>query len=817
MEHKHQDILDRLTLEEKCSLLSGKGFWETKEIKSAGIPSFFVSDGPSGLRKQGNKAADNLGINGSLPAVCMPSSATTANSWNPEVTRLVGQTIGEEAASENVSILLAPGINMKRNPCCGRNFEYFSEDPYLAGKMASGYIQGVQSNGVGTCLKHFACNNQEIRRLIYDSVLDERTLREIYLTAFEIAVKEAHPWSIMSAYNKVNGVYAHENQHLLKDILRDDWKFDGVVISDWGANNDRVLSVKAGGDLEMPTTKGETNREVVKAVKEGRLDISYVDDIADRLIDLALKAQEKRKSYPKKYDKEAHHLAAQKAAEESLVLLKNKDKVLPLKPGTKVGIVGDFASDIRYQGAGSSMVNPLKVDQIKDILKEYPLEVKGYAQGFNRYGKHSQKLIDKALKLAEKCDVILLFCGLDEVTEAEGMDRNNIRLPLNQRQLISALYHTEKKIVLILEAGAPIEMPFADRVDAILHAYLSGEAGARAIMNIITGKVNPSGKLAESYPFGYADCPSADHFGKNDRTIEYRESIYIGYRYYNTPGTESRFPFGYGLSYTTFEYSNLKVDKEGVSFTLTNTGSLDGKEVCEMYIGKKDSEIFRPKNELKGFKKVFLHAGESKTITIPFDDYSFRYWNTATNRFEIEGGVYQIYVGPSSVTFPLQGEITLEGTHAPNPYNKEKLPHYYSHQVRVIPDEEFEELLGHKIPSRGIDFVKKHRIHVDYNSAVCDLRYAKGWSGRFFAHCIHFAIGFLRKIGKRQLANTLIMGVYYNPIRGLSRMSGAAISMAQVDGLVLMFNGHFHKGLHHFLKMGRVQKKEEKKEKKETK
>ena len=400
---KHQDIIEKMTLEEKASLLSGKNFWETQEVPSVNLPSIFLSDGPNGLRKQA-KAADHLGLNPSIPAVCMPTSATSANSWDPEVLHLVGKTIGEEAAVNDVSLLLGPGINMKRNPRCGRNFEYFSEDPYLAGRLAIGYVEGVQENGIGVCLKHFACNNQEIRRITSNSVLDERTLREIYLAAFEMTVKKAKPLSVMSSYNKVNDIYANENPHLLQEILRDDWGFEGIVVSDWGGDTDRIAAVKAGSELEMPTTDGETNREVVKAVKEGRLTEGDVDVLVDRIIDVILNTKEHLKDAPKEFDKEEHHLLAQRVAEESLVLLKNKDHALPLKPEEKVAIIGDFATNMRYQGAGSSVVNPLKVDQINEVIGEYPLKVIGYEKGFKRYGKKSQRLIDKALKLAEKAD-----------------------------------------------------------------------------------------------------------------------------------------------------------------------------------------------------------------------------------------------------------------------------------------------------------------------------------------------------------------------------------------------------------------------------
>ncbi len=808
MELKHKELIAGLTLEQKCSLLSGMDFWQTEEIKGK-IPAAFLSDGPSGLRKQA-KAADHLGLNPSIPAVCMPSSATVANSWDPELAYLVGKTIGEEASAAEVTLLLGPGVNMKRNPRCGRNFEYFSEDPYLAGKMAGGYIRGVQSNGIGSCIKHYAANNQEIRRMTSDSIVDERALREIYLEAFEIAIKESNPAAVMTSYNKLNGIYANENEHLLREILRNEWGYQGVVVSDWGGDNDRVAALKASSDLEMPTSGGETDAEVVAAVKEGKIAESYVDESVDRLLEMILKASENLKKASREFDKDAHHLTAQKVAEESIVLLKNNDHLLPLAAKTKVAIVGDFAKDARYQGAGSSVVNPLHVDQILDVIKEYPLSYVGFEPGFKRYGKKSQRLIDKAVKLAEKADVVLLFCGLDEVTEAEGMDRPNIRLPGNQRDLIAALYHTGKKVVLVMECGSVVEMPYVSRVDAIVHAYLSGEAGARAILNVITGKVNPSGKLAESVPFGYADCPSADHFGKSDRTIEYRESIFIGYRYYNSSGAYARIPFGYGLSYTKFAYRDLEITDKGVKFKIKNVGKVDGKEIAQLYVSKRHSFVFRPRIELKGFVKVALKAGEEKTVEIPFDEYTFRYFDISSKRFETEGGEYQIFVGSSSKDLLLDGVITKEGTVSVGPYDVEKIRHYMKGEVREVPDAEFKEILGSDIPEKDLRFIKKHRIEVDYNTSVSDLRYAKGWTGRLTERVIRHLIGFLRWIGKRTTANTLVMGVYYNPVRAFSRMTGAAISMAQLDGLIMMFNGHFFKGLHHFFKMGRARKKAQK-------
>ena len=809
---KHGDIIGKMTLDEKVSLLSGKNFWETMDLKSFGIPSIFLCDGPTGLRKQA-KAADQLGLNPSIPSTCFPSSSTIANSWDPSVSESVGSAIGEEALAADVSVLLGPGVNIKRNPRCGRNFEYYSEDPLLAGKMASGFIRGLQSHGIAACVKHFACNNQETRRLTIDSVLDERTLREIYLPAFEIAVKEAGVKAVMSSYNKINGTYANENRHLYR-ILREEWGFKGIVVTDWGGDNDRVEALEAGDDLEMPTTGGETNLDVKAAIEHGQLKEAILDERIDCLLDLILSLPKTGSGIHKTFDKATHHLIAQKAAEESIVLLKNDGSVLPLKKGQKVAIVGEFAKKPRFQGAGSSIVNPLKLDSILGCAKEYDIDLVGYEPGFERYGKASDKLIKKAVALASRAEIVVTFIGLDEITEAEGIDRGNIRLPDNQRELISALYHTGKKIVLVINCGAVIEMPFEDRASAIVHGYLGGEAGARAMLNVLTGKVNPSGKLAETYSYGYTDVPSADHFARNDKTVEYREGIYVGYRYFTSAGIDVRFPFGFGLSYTKFAYSGLQISPTGVSFKITNVGKVAGKEIAQLYIGLKDGKVFRPVQELKGFSKVTLEPGETKDVTIAFDDRSFSYFNVKTSTFEIEEGDYDILIGSSCEDVRLSGKLHQNGTSAPNPYDPVLLPHYYSHKVRSVPNEEFELLIGHKAPLTGQMFIRKNRILIDYNSSVSDLRYSKGWTGRLFSWGIRTAIKLLRAIGKRSDANTLIMGVYYQPMRGLSRMTGGGICWKQLDGLILMFNGHCHKGVHKFFKEGRIKSKQRKAENK---
>ena len=816
MARKHQDIIDQLTLKEKASLISGKDFWQTVNIDRLNIPSAFLSDGPHGVRRQA-AAADHLGLNASIPATCYPTAATMANSWDPELGEGLGQRLGQEAAVQKVNILLGPGTNMKRNPLCGRNFEYFSEDPYLAGKMAAGYIRGIQSNGISACVKHFACNDQEENRMTLDSVLDERTFREIYLTAFEIAIKEGKSKSIMSAYNLINGVYANENEHLLVDILRKEWRFDGLVVTDWGGNNDGVLSLKCYNQLEMP---GNPDRpeEVIKAIEAGELEESVLDDNIDTLLDIIFDTMENGvNKAPEQFDVEEHHAFAQKCAEESAVLLKNKDDVLPLNNETKVAFIGDFLYLPRYQGAGSSIVNPTKLDKTSDLLKDAGLNVVGQCKGFNRYGKKNKKLHDEAINLASQADVVVLYLGLDEVTEAEGLDRTNLLLNDNQLELVKDIKELKKKIVVVLSCGSAIEVPFVEDVDAILHGYLNGQAGAQAILNILSGKVNPSGKLSETYPIKLEDVASSDNFPSHTRTIEYREAYGIGYRYFDIARVPVRFPFGFGLSYTKFEYNNLVINEKGVSFEITNAGSVKGKEVAQLYVALNQSGIIRPLKELKGFAKVELEPGETKKVEIPFDDKTFRYFNVKTNNWEIEKGTYSILVGAASDDIRLSGSIEQAGSGAELPYNKMELPSYAVGNLRNISDEEFAALLGHEIPDGSLPFYKKNRLVVDYNTTVKELRYAKRWVGRLVGKAIPWFVRVLRKFGNRELANTLVMGVVHQPLRGWSRFSQGGLRMSQLDGLVMVFNGHFWKGLHHFFKEGRKYKKIAKEEKKAQK
>ena len=800
-----------MTLKEKASLVSGKDFWQTVNIDRLGIPSAFLSDGPHGVRRQA-AAADHLGLNASIPATCYPTAATMANSWDPELGEGLGERLGAEAAAQKVNILLGPGTNIKRNPLCGRNFEYFSEDPYLAGKMAAGYIRGIQSNGISACVKHFACNNQEEARMTLDSIVDERTFREIYLTAFEIAVKEGKTKSIMSSYNLINGTFANENKHLLVDILRKEWGFKGLVVTDWGGNNDGVASLKCGNQLEMPGTP-DRPEAIIKAIENGELDESVLDDNVDVLLGVIFDTMENgvNKSCGA-FDNAVHHAYAQKCAEESAVLLKNNG-VLPLNNETKVAFIGDFLYLPRYQGAGSSIVNPTMLDKTVDCLKDYSFNLVGCARGFHRYGKKKTKLHKEAIDLANAADVVVLYLGLDEVTEAEGLDRENMRLPENQLELAQDIIDLGKKVVVVLSCGSAVEMPFAGGVDAILHCYLNGQAGASAALNILSGKVNPSGKLSETLPVKYEDVASSDNFPSHKRTIEYREGYGVGYRYFEKAEVKPLFPFGFGLSYTKFEYSNLIIDAKGVSFEITNVGKVDGKEIAQLYVGLDQSVMVRPVKELKGFIKVALKAGETKKVHIPFDDKTFRYFNVETNSWEIEKGNYSIYVGASSQDIRLSGVYEHAGTEAEPPYDKVKLPNYALGNLRNISDDEFELLLGHPIPNGDLPFYKKNRIVVDYNTTITELRYARGWIGRLVGKAIPWFTRVLTKLGKKELANTLIMGVVHQPMRGLSRFSGGGLRMSQLDGLIMMFNGHFFKGLHHYNKEGRKYKKLAKEEK----
>ena len=782
---KHQDMLEKMTLEEKAAFLSGKNVWQTRDFSRLGLPSICCSDGPHGVRKQAG-AGDHLGLNASLPATCFPTAATIANSWDEALGEELGTALGEEAMALDVNVLLGPGLNMKRSPLCGRNFEYFAEDPYLAGKMAASYIRGIQSRGVYACPKHFAVNSQELRRMAMNSVLDERSLREIYLTGFEIAVKEGKAKSIMTSYNEINGVYANENKHLLQDILRKEWGFDGIVITDWGASNDHAQGVAAGSDLEMPAPGLDSAREIIKAVEEKTLSMEELDECVDHLLDAVLTLTAAAEGKKNEFDKEAHHALARKAAEQSAVLLKNDDHILPLKEGTKVAFIGDFAMEPRYQGAGSSMVNPTQLEVLSDICENYDISVIGINRGYKRNGEEDAMLKKEALELAKMADVVVYCFGLDELSESEGMDRTHMRIPQNQIELLEALMQTNSNIVGLLSAGAAVEMPWEHCCKAILHGYLNGQAGASAMLNILTGKVNPSGKLNETYPVKYEDTPAYANFPSAQRNSEYRESLYIGYRYYDTADVPVKYPFGYGLSYTTFAYSDIAADKDGVTFTLENTGKYDGAEAVQMYVGLSDAKVFRPKKELKGFAKVFLKAGEKKTVHIAFDDKTFRYWNVKTDRWEEEGGSYTIMIGASSADIRLTALVERTGTQAELPYVKEEMPSYYSGQVQKVSDAEFTKLLGHEIPA------DTWSGQLGMNDAICQMYYAKSGLARLIYKILTHIKKKSEEKGKPDLN---VLFIYNMPFRGIAKMTGGAVSMDMVHGMVTAVNGHVFKGL----------------------
>lgn len=776
-------LLKKLTLEEKCALLSGAETFKTRGMPEHGIPQIWLSDGPHGLRKQAGES-DHLGLNPSVPATCFPTASAVANSWDAALGEEIGAALGEEAAAQEVSVVLGPGLNMKRNPLCGRSFEYFSEDPYLAGKLAAGYIRGIQSKGVAACPKHFAVNSQETRRMASDSIVDERTLREIYLTGFEIAVKEGHPRSIMSSYNLVNGTYANENKHLLMEILRGEWGFDGAVITDWGGSNDHALGVKNGSTLEMPVPGGDSVRELLAAVESGKISESDIDARLSELLPLVFDTKAALDAAPREFDAAAHHALARRAAEESLVLLKNEGALLPLAAGTKVAVIGDFAKNPRYQGAGSSMVNSTQVDVLLDKLIDSELNVIGYQQGFDRHGKPDAALQKSACELAAQANTVILCMGLDEIAESEGLDRSNLRLAQNQVDLLQAVAAVNPKIVVVLYSGSVVETPWLDNCQALLYAALGGQAGAGAVADALAGKVNPCGKLAETWPLAYADVPSAADFATRRKTVEYREGLYIGYRYFTTAEKAVRFPFGYGMSYTTFAYSDMAADEQGGSLTVTNTGSVAGTEIVQLYIAKKSSELFRPAKELKGFARVTLAPGEKQRITIMLDDKAFRFWNVKANRWEIEGGEYELLVGASVEDIRLCEKISVHGTATVHPYEDVDLDCYYKGNVLSVSDADFEKLLGHPIPNG--------KTKIDRNLTLGELNHARSPLGWLVWLVLTILLDVSYKRGKPDLN---ILFQYNMPLRALAKMTNGAISMGMVDGIVMELQGFWILGL----------------------
>jgi len=664
-------ILTRMTLEEKAEICSGVGWWHTQAYESLGIPAIMMSDGPHGLRKQ-REDEDHLGIRDSKEAICFPTGSALASSWDRELINKVGRALGEECQAEDISIILGPGVNIKRSPLCGRNFEYLSEDPYLASEIAVSYIKGVQSQGVGTSLKHFAVNNQEHRRMSTSAEVDERTLREIYLAAFEKPVKEAQPWTVMCSYNRVNGEYCSENKYLLTDILKEEWGHQGFVVSDWGAVNDRAAGIEAGMELEMPSSHGDGTKRILEAIENGELSEEKLDEAVDRILKIIFKAVENNKE-DASYDKDAHHDLARSIAAECMILLKNEDEILPLNKESNIAIVGSLAKNPRYQGGGSSHINPTQIDNAYQELKKLLDDSAElyYAEGYHiDKDENDNTLIDDAVKAARNSDTTVIFAGLPDRYESEGYDRSTLAIPPNQQYLIEKIAQVQENVVVVLSNGSPIEMPWLDKVKGILEGYLAGQASGGAVADILLGEVNPSGKLAETFPVKLSDNPSYLNFPGEGDKVKYCEGIFVGYRYYDSKYIEPLFPFGYGLSYTEFEYSELTIDKDEitdqlnltVSLKVKNTGNIKGKEIIQLYVRDTDSTVIKADKELKGFVKIELEPGQEKEVSFTLDKRSFAYYNTDIKDWYVESGEYQILVGSSSRDIKLEETVEVEST-----------------------------------------------------------------------------------------------------------------------------------------------------------
>lgn len=778
---KYSNLISSMTIEEKIKMLSGANFWNTESIARLDIPSMMLTDGPHGLRKQGGKS-DHLGLNASIPATCFPTAATIANSWDPHLAYEMGTYLGREAVRENVSVLLGPGLNIKRNPLCGRNFEYFSEDPLLSGHMAAGLIRGIEELGISSCPKHFAVNSQEKLRMTIDEITDLRALHEIYLEGFRIALK-AKPKALMTSYNKVNGHYANESEYLIKDTLKDRFDYKGLIVTDWGGNNDRVAALKVGNQLEMPSSGGVTDLELLEAYESGAISETLIDTAVADILDIVyttkdgLARNEDEVVY--NYDADKHHQKAIEIAQQSIVMLKNE--ILPLKARSKVALIGDFAFKPRYQGAGSSLIEPTRIDSANDVFKVGQFELVGIERGYKRFGQKSSRLMRKAVALAKQSEYVLFYMGLDESSESEGLDRTHMRIMQNQIDVLKQVHKVNQNIIIILAGGAPVELDFEKYGKAILHGYLGGQGINKAIYNIVCGKVNPSGKLAETYPNRLEDVLSSKYYPGNETTAEHRESIFVGYRYFETANVNVRYPFGYGLSYTKFTYSNLELDSAGVSFTITNVGDVFGSEVAQLYVSANNSQIFRSKIELKGFAKVKLEAGESCQVRIDFDEHTFSYFNIKTDDWEQELGHYTVSIGSnirdihlsdqiklvSEVTAPKQIKVnrvvSTEGL-----YDRNTLSDYYDLKASVSRNQ-FESLYGSTLPKSTWDRNKP----LDLGDVIAQSQY-QGKLGRAIYKMLMFTNKLLLKIEKPIIANYVYFLVYM-PWRQVSRFTNGKV------------------------------------------
>ena len=768
-----ESILEKMTLEDKIALCEGASFWETKTYEKYGIPAMFLCDGPNGLRKQERASgADMLGVNESRPATCFPSGVTTADSWDEELVFEVGKAIGEEAKSQNVGVVLGPSCNLKRNPLCGRNFEYISEDPYLAGKMAAGFIRGVEGQGVGTSLKHFAANSQEKSRFTSDSVIDERTLRELYLTAFEIAVKEGKPSTVMCSYPKINGVHASDNKKLLTDILRTEWGFDGMVVTDWGAMNDRIEGFKAGCDLNMPGGSDYMFKECAQAVQAGWLLENDIDNCVRRVLKQALRAADVLKT-PFECDYDAHHETARRAAEQGAVLLKNENDILPLHGNAKIAVIGAMAKQMRYQGAGSSHVNARKLSQPLDFLTNAV-----YAPGCDDRGDTTDELIREAVAAAKNAEAAVVFAGLPDRYESEGFDRDHMKMPQGHIRMIEAVATANPNTIVVLMCGCAVECPWADNVKSILYMGLCGEAGGEAVANLLYGKLSPSGKLAESWPYRYGDVPSSETYCKQSDAL-YTEGIYVGYRYYDKAKVPVRWPFGYGLSYTTFGYSNLQISGKTVLITVTNMGKCPGAEVVQLYVAAPQNGIHRPIRELKGYKKIFLQPDEAQTVTFTLSDRSFAVWQDG---WKVPAGTYTVYVAGLSAQTEIDGEAI-----AVPAYQKGS---WYETCNGKPNQKDWEAMLGRKyIPP----VLKKGSFTMD--NTVMEMKdYSLIMKIMFKAVEATIAKGFG---GKKDYENPefrmLMNSSAGSPLRSMQISGG--MKGGVLPGMLEMANGHFFRGI----------------------
>lgn len=797
---KNTELLKKMTLEEKVSLLSGKDFWHLRGNVRLGLPELMITDGPHGLRKQ-NPNGEKKGLSNSVPTTCFPTAATTACSWDPEILYKMGEAMAEECLQEKVSVILGPGVNMKRSPLCGRNFEYFSEDPLLAGELAAGLINGIQSKGVGTSIKHFAVNSQEKHRMTIDSVVDERAFREIYLTAFEIAVKKSQPWTVMNSYNRINGTYASDNGYLQNDILRDEWGFEGIVVTDWGAANDRVLGLKNGNDLEMPSSNGYNDKKICDAVRNGTLDEKYVDLAADRMITLIKNSQAVLGDYT--YDKDAHHELAAEICRQSLVLLKNEDDILPLKKESKIAVIGEMARAPRYQGAGSSIINPTKLSDAFDGLIENGMNPL-FAPGYNKKKDVvNETMVRDACVVASRADVAVVFIGLTDEYESEGYDRSHLGLPVSHTALLEEVLKVNKNVVVVLSGGSPVEMPWLSDVKAVLNGYLGGQASGKAVADILTGKTNPSGKLAETYPLSISDTPCFNYYPGTEQTAEHRESVFVGYRYYDSAMKDVLFPFGFGLSYTKFGYSDIKLSSDRIkdtdTLTLTykvkNIGDVAGAEASQIYVSDSDSTIFRPVKELRAFSKVYLEPGEEKEVSIELSKRAFAYYNADIRDWHVESGDFHIMVGASSRDIRLEATVYVESTSdAVSPDYRNTAPCYYMADVQNVPDSAYEALLGRPIPSSSID----PSVPLTLSNSLGDAKHTK-WGGRIITF-IEKALDTVMNPEDSMTGMLKAMALEI-PIRNFITMSAGVFSEEMAEGLLMILNSNgAGKGLGKILK-----------------